>query len=170
MSNSQVLSRFGAKLHAHAVVNTASGLPINVEGHFCKMLTVQAVPTPQCLRLGLTESVCQSLSAVRYTIDAQKYAKRYDFVGVTTQTRSIITVRLSLGNFHGDNARVVWCEISWMLDRQPSANSAGITSLAPSSPNGRRTIGGFQWSRRPAQRSPSDVASRDSVDVQRKSP
>ena len=96
MSNSQVLATFGAKLHVPAVLRTASGLPINVEGHFCKMLTVQAVPTAQCLRLGPTEFACQSFSAVRYIIDVHKYAKRYDFVGVTTQRR-IITVRLSLG-------------------------------------------------------------------------
>ena len=96
MSNSQVLARFGAKLRAPAVLNTASGLPIDVEGHFCKVLTVQAVPTAQCLRLGPTESACQSFSAFRYTIDSHNYAKRYDFVCVTTQTRSI-TVRLSLG-------------------------------------------------------------------------
>jgi seryl-tRNA(Sec) selenium transferase len=37
-----------AELDAPAVVNTASGLPINVEGYFCKMLTVQAVPTAPC--------------------------------------------------------------------------------------------------------------------------
>ena len=217
MSNSQVLATCGAK-HVSAVLSTASGLPINVKRHFCKMLTVQAVPTAQCLRLGLTESACQSFSAVRYTIDAQKYAKRYDFVGVTTQRRSI-TVRLSLGTsmaimrgqcgalqdhalldsvappasrnelctsntcpyssaaslFRGPDEsmcagkrNLVCCGMNRtherrarvglpdQPDRQPSANSQEITLLEPSSPNGRRTIGrfDFQWSRRPRTKKP----------------
>jgi hypothetical protein len=61
----QVLARFAAKLHAPALANTASCLPINVEGHVCKMLTVQAVPAAQCLRSGPTESARQPFSALR---------------------------------------------------------------------------------------------------------
>jgi len=68
--NSQVWAALGAKPPLPAVLNTASGLPIDVEGHFCKMLTVQVVPIVQCLGLGPTESTCQSFSAVRYMIDA----------------------------------------------------------------------------------------------------
>jgi hypothetical protein len=44
---------------------TASGLPINVEGHVCKMLAVQAVPTVQRLRSGPTEPARQPFSALR---------------------------------------------------------------------------------------------------------
>jgi hypothetical protein len=45
--NSQDRAALGAKPLAPAVLNTASGLPINVEGHFCKMLKVQVVPVAQ---------------------------------------------------------------------------------------------------------------------------
>ena len=125
MSNSQVLATFGAKLHVSAVRNTASGLPINVEGHFCKMLTVQAVPTAQCLRLGPTESASQSFSAVRYIIDAHKYAKGYYFVGCNYQTPSV-TEPLT-GTFHGDNARTVWRVAEPRLTR--CHGSAGFAEL-----------------------------------------
>jgi len=117
-----------------AVLITASGLPINVEGHSCKMLTVQAVPTAQCLRLGPTESACQSFSAVRYTIDAHNYAKRYDFVCVTTQTRSIAGAPLT-GNFHGDNARTVWRAAGPRLTRfRGSTRLAELTLLVEHMP------------------------------------